>query len=166
MPKLIKNGEVIDNQWSLIRDAEELTNTDLSSGYWVLPFDAFSSVKNGSGNNSEKIGVWLSSDANLESLSPYIQQLPLICIDFPAFVDGRGFSIARTLKEHYEYAGELRATGHFIQDQMHYLHRCGIDTFDIPDDWSVDSVLQSLNDFSISYQAAVDEPQPLFRRRN
>jgi uncharacterized protein (DUF934 family) len=37
--------------------------------------------------------------------------LPLIAVDFPKFTDGRGYSIARLLRDRYNFRGELRAIG-------------------------------------------------------
>ncbi len=166
MSKLIKNGTVSDNPWKLVRELESLENTDFGAGHWLVPLDAYESVKESATVPHSQLGVWLGANVKLEDLAPYINQVPLVCIDFPAFADGRGFSNARTLRDYYEYSGELRAIGNFIQDQMYYLQRCGFDAFEIADEWDMEAVRQSLADFSVSYQAAVDEAQPLFRRRS
>jgi len=51
----------------------------------------------------------------------------VIAIAFPKFTDGRGYSIARLLRERLGYAGELRATGDVLADQIPLLWRCGFD---------------------------------------
>lgn len=166
MPKLIKNGEVVSNSWRKLSDKEECENADLSTGYWVLPLDVYLELKN-SGDRpiTDNCGVWVFGDANPTVLAPILQKLPLVCIEFQMFTDGRGFSLARILREHHDYEGDIRACGAFIQDQLFYLARCGFSSFIIDDGADITSIQQSLNDFSITYQAAVDEPQPLFRRR-
>ncbi len=93
-----------------------------------------------------------------------LEQIELIVINFPAFTDGRGFSYARHLRER-GYRGELRAGGHFIRDQLTYLRRCGFDAFQMADEPDLEAVLESLSDFTEFYQAADDQPLPLFRRR-
>ena len=85
-------------------------------------------------------------------------------VNFPVFTDGRGFSYGRELRER-GYQGELRAAGHFIRDQLTYLSRCGFDAFQMADESQLEDALASLDDFSESYQAAIDQPLPLFRRR-
>jgi len=55
--------------------------------------------------------------------------LPLIAIDFPQFTDGRGYSTARLLRERHRYAGELRAVGDVLRDQLYLLAECGFDAF-------------------------------------
>ncbi|MGH8484565.1 MAG: DUF934 domain-containing protein, partial [Pseudomonas sp.] len=47
-----------------------------------------------------------------------------------------------------------------------YLKRCGFDAFALRADKDPVEALESLKDFSVTYQAATDEPQPLFRRRS
>ena len=97
-------------------------------------------------------------------LLPHLDELALIVVNFPAFTDGRGFSYGRELSER-GFRGELRASGHFIQDQMTYLRRCGFNAFSMADESLLEAALGSLNDFSETYQAAPDQPLPLFRRR-
>jgi len=45
------------------------------------------------------------------------------------------------------------------------MKRCGIDAFAVREDKDIEAALAGLNVFSDAYQAAVDQPQPLFRRR-
>jgi len=59
----------------------------------------------------------------------------------------------------------LRACGQFLRDQKTYLHRVGFDAFQMADESGLEEALASLEDFSEHYQAAIDQPLPLFRRR-
>jgi uncharacterized protein (DUF934 family) len=59
--------------------------------------------------------------------------LPLVAVDFPAFTDGRGYSLGRLLRERYSYAGELRALGDVWVDLLHYLWQVGFNAFEIKD---------------------------------
>jgi uncharacterized protein (DUF934 family) len=86
-------------------------------------------------------------------------------VNFPAFADGRGYSIARLLRERYGYQGELRAVGDVLRDQIFYLSRVGFDAFLLREDQDAEEALAALHDFSEVYQASVERPQPLFRRR-
>jgi uncharacterized protein (DUF934 family) len=86
-------------------------------------------------------------------------------VNFPAFADGRGYSIARLLRERYGYRGELRAVGDVLRDQIFYLSRVGFDAFLLREDQDAEEALAALHDFSEVYQASVERPQPLFRRR-
>ncbi len=86
-------------------------------------------------------------------------------VNFPSFTDGRGYSIARLLRERHGYVGELRAVGDVQRDHLFNLARCGFDTFLLRKDEDADEALAAFDDFSETYQASVEEPQPLFRRR-
>jgi uncharacterized protein (DUF934 family) len=99
------------------------------------------------------------------SLAPRIDRLALVEINFPAFTDGRGYSIARLLRERYGYRGELRAVGDVQRDQLFYLARCGFDSFLLREGEDPQQALRALSDFSDAYQASPEQPLPLFRRR-
>lgn len=164
MQRLIKNGELINNEWTLVED-EDFDLAELSQGQWVLPLAMYGkAVENGSAALS-RLGVILNSDQDVLALRGYLDKLPLVVINFAAFADGRSFSQARILRDQLDYTGEIRAAGNYMQDQLFYLSRCGVDAFLLPEGVAVESAMQSLADFSDSYQAACDEPQPLFRRR-
>jgi uncharacterized protein (DUF934 family) len=86
-------------------------------------------------------------------------------VHFPKFGDGRGYSIARLLRERYGYRGELRAVGHITRDLLFFLESCGFDAFELREGENPQEALAAFEDFSESYQASVARPQPLFRRR-
>lgn len=87
-------------------------------------------------------------------------------VHFPKFTDGRGYSIARLLRERHGYAGELRAVGDIGRDQLFYLARVGFDAFLLREGEDAEAALAALAGFSEAYQASVERPQPLFRRRH
>ncbi|MES2664848.1 MAG: DUF934 domain-containing protein [Pseudomonadota bacterium] len=66
-------------------------------------------------------------------VQPYLADLTLIRVAFPAFSDGRGFTLARRLRM-MGYAGTLRALGPVIADQYAMARRVGFDDVEIPDD--------------------------------
>ena len=66
------------------------------------------------------------------ALAGRLDQFDLIRIAFPAFSDGRGFTIARDLRR-MGYAGRLRATGHVLADQYAMARRVGFDEVEISD---------------------------------
>lgn len=114
-----------------------------------------------------ELGVWLDSFEEPETLVASVQDIngfAVIAIHFPKFIDGRGYSVGRLLRERYGYRNELRAIGDVLRDQLFYLKRCGFDAYHLRADRDMQSALAGLHDFSDPYQAAVDEPRPLFRR--
>src|SRR6478672_10956262 len=86
-------------------------------------------------------------------------------INFPKFGDGRGFSIARLLRERYGYKGELRAVGQVARDHLYYMEQCGFDAYLLRDGEDVAEALAAFDDYSEAYQSTVAQPIPLFRRR-
>ena len=58
-----------------------------------------------------------------------LPRFPVIAVTIPKYADGRAFSIARLLRDRDGYAGEIRAIGDYIIDQMPYMKRVGIDAF-------------------------------------
>ncbi|CAA0119442.1 Uncharacterised protein [Halioglobus japonicus] len=154
MPRLIKNGAVVDDSWTAL---DHDTVAPQAGQICTLPQWLQLSQKKGS-------AVQLEPAEEPDILFEHLQEIALIVINFPVFTDGRGFSYARRLREH-GYRGELRAGGHFIRDQLTYLRRCGFDAFQMDDESELEAALDSLGDFTEFYQAADDQPLPLFRRR-
>jgi uncharacterized protein (DUF934 family) len=67
------------------------------------------------------------------AVEAYLGGLRLIRVAFPAFNDGRGFTIARRLRM-MGYKGQLHAVGPVIADQYAMARRTGFDAVEIPDD--------------------------------
>ena len=110
-------------------------------------------------------GVWLDSSEGPEALVGDLDALSIIAVNFPKFADGRSYSTAHLLRERYGYRGEIRAIGDVLHDQLFFMKRCGIDAYAVRADKDIEAALAGLSTFSDAYQAAVDQPQPLFRRR-
>ena len=87
-----------------------------------------------------------------------------IAIDFPAFNDGRGLSIAVLLRTRFKYDGDIRAVGAVHEDILHYMVRCGFTSAELPDERDVATALSHVKPYSDFYQQSVVEPEPLFKR--
>jgi len=72
----------------------------------------------------------LPPDTDPDALYGRLAGVRLICVEFPSFADGRGFTIARRLRL-MGYAGRLRARGHVIADQYAMARRAGFDEVEI-----------------------------------
>lgn len=166
MPKLVKDGAVADNLWTLLDKPEADPETvTVPAGRVIVPLSVWQAQQSQLQARPD-VGVWLDSDETPEQLGESLKTLPLIALNFPVFKDGRAFSSARLLRERYGYTGEVRAIGHFIRDQLCYLRRSGFNAFDFgTQDIDLEVAIQSLTDFTEYYQAAADQPLPLFRRR-
>ena len=89
----------------------------------------------------------------------------VIAVNFPKYGDGRGYSIARLLRERYGYKGELRAVGVVARDHLQLMAQCGFDAFQLREGEDAQAALAAFDDFSEAYQATAAQPVPLFRRR-
>ena len=160
MPKLINLEGNVQNTWQILDqdfEGSPEANSLVSMRYFLANVDAVLA--------SKKVGVWLDSDDQPEDLPAEASQLPLIAINFPKFVDGRGYSIARYVRERLNFQGDLRAIGDVLLDQLFFYKRCGFSSFLLRDDVDTERALAAFSDFGEVYQAANDQPKPLFQRR-
>lgn len=158
--QIIKDGRIIPDSWRHLCDDEPVSAAPctISGGRWLREREQLA-------EHEGPLGIRLTGDDRLEDFAADFERFPLIVVEFPSMVDGRGFSIARLLRERYGYKGEVRARGEFIRDQVFHLHRVGCNAFEFAEGEVLESVLPLLHEFSVTYQAAADDPRPLYRRR-
>ena len=161
---LIKGRSVETNTWHRLEASDDLTAIDPRADLLIaLPlWEAHRQVWL---SREGRAGVWFAPGDDPERLASDLERLALLAVSFPSFVDGRGYSLARLLRERYGWRGELRAIGDIGRDQLGYLARCGFDAFELRPEEDAAVALRGFRDFSESYQAANDQPLPLFRRR-
>lgn len=162
MPRLIRRGALVDDSYLLARGAKELG--DVPEGVPVIVPLALWRAERAVLAARGDIGVLLGPADDPDALAPDLASLPLVAVDFPAFTDGRGYSIARLLRERHGYRGELRAVGDVQRDQLYYLAQVGFDAFALPEGGDAASALAGLADFSDGYQLT-QVRTPWFRRR-
>lgn len=155
---------VTEDAWQVVRIDEEGNLPSFEQPALVPLAHWRECVAAGSAN--EQLAPWISSDTELTvELGETLSDAPLLAVDFPSFNDGRGYTIARLLRERYGYHGEIRAIGDVLVDQLHYMGRCGFNAFRLRDDQYVEDALHALSSFTVSYQTGVDQKTPLFARR-
>ncbi len=165
MPKIIKDNQIIDDTWVVVGADEEMLSTTDTQANIVVSFEFWETHKAVLKDRAGKVGVELLGEHEPEHIEDDIDALDLIAIHFPKFADGRGYSLARLLRERYNYSGELRATGDVLRDQLFYMKRCGFNAFALREDRDINEAVQSLQDFSVTYQADVHETRPVYHRR-
>ncbi len=113
--------------------------------------------------NAAAVRIEPGDDAR--DLLPHLERLALVEVNFPAFTDGRGYSAARILRE-AGYAGELRAVGDVLVDQLAFMRRCGFDSF--APDQRLDPVdaEAALARWPHVYQPAADPGIPIWTLRH
>ena len=109
--------------------------------------------------------VRLESDEDARALLPHLDRLALIEVAFPTFRDGRGYSAGRILRE-AGYAGELRAAGDVLVDQIWPMRRCGYDSFAPDKPLDPAAVARALDRYAAVYQKAADGRAPVWALRH
>ena len=162
MPKLLKDGEVLENSWQTVVEVESLDQ--LPEGQVIVPL-AFWQANAAELKARANVAVLLPSDASENQLAELEAGYQFLAIEFPKFADGRGFSLAYLLRERFAYTGEISAVGDVLLDQYFYLQRVGVNAFEVKDDQNPETAKALLGTFTETYQASNDEASPLFRRR-
>jgi len=160
MQQLIKDGALVDDHWTLLR--EIAAGDPLPTTKIIVPLAVWRAADAPTRARND-VGVWLAPADDPALLAADTGGLPLIAIDFPKFADGRGYSSARLLRERFGFKGELRAIGDIQRDQLYYLHQVGFDAFAIRDGKDAQDALKSLGDFTDGYQVT-NRRTPWFRR--
>ena len=166
---LIKDKVVVSDDWTVLRLKEDETADSIvvPEGKIIVPLKVWHAQR-ASLQTRAQLGIWFASDERPEALKEDLQLTPVpfavIAVDFPKFADGRGYSIAYTLRARLGYTGELRAIGDVLRDQLFYMQRVGFNAFAVRADKNIHDALKGLTDFSETYQTSWDEKNPLFRR--
>ena len=149
---LIKRGAIVDDPWVRLDDQAEAPPTRpviVSLTRWLADWERLAGRAAG-------LGILLLSDQAPTAIADDFAQFEVIALEFPKFTDGRPYSYARLLRERYGFAGELRAVGNVLRDQLLFMQRCGFDAFDLPNSAPVDEWLRALSEFTVSYQPTGD----------
>lgn len=108
-----------------------VTDTGFAADDWTAPFVPLADLA--ANDDGHALAVDLAPADDPALLRDRLAHIDLIRVAFPAFSDGRGFTIARTLRN-MGYCGRLRAAGHVIADQYAMARRDGFDEVEISDD--------------------------------
>lgn len=165
MPDVItSDGSIRQDNWTIVPRPADGESLDVPDQPALIPADLWLAGKEHF-EDRDDIGVWLDSHDEPEMLAGVVNELPVIAVNFPKFSDGRGYSIARLLRERLNYRNELRAVGDVLLDQLQFMKRCGFDSYVLRADKDINKAARCLNFFTQGYQAATDTDEPLFRRR-
>jgi len=166
MATLIKDRRIVTDSWKrLERRADGALPALPGAGELIVPLALWLERRAELQQHTRPLGVWLDSHEEPETIAADVGRFAVIAVNFPKYQDGRGFSIARLLRERYGYKGELRAFGHLTRDHLYYMEGCGFNAFELREGESLREALAAFADFSEAYQSSVSRPTPLFRRR-
>ena len=153
---IVKDGRVVEDAWQAVDDETPLPAGGpvlVSSTRWAAERDTLLA-------RNAPLGVRLGAGEPAETIAEDIGRLQLIALPFPTFRDGRAFSTARILRERYGYAGELRAVGDVLRDQLLFMVRCGFDALEIDDADAAATWAVEMARFSVVYQPTADARRP------
>ncbi|MBI3674275.1 MAG: DUF934 domain-containing protein, partial [Rhizobiales bacterium] len=123
---LLKNDTLIADTWIHGGLDDQLPE----AGDVIVPFARLLREFDQLSHRPDKLGVAFSNIDRAEALSTFLPRLSLVALPFPAFNDGRAYSLARQLRD-FGFRGEIRATGNVLPDQLQFMLQVGFDAFDI-----------------------------------
>ena len=147
--QLIKDQQIIDNEW---QHADEIG--ELPSGKITVPVSRWQAEREALIARDD-IGLRLTAIDTLDTIKDDLQHFEIIAIEFEKFNDGRGFSLARLLRERYGYQGEIRAMGTLLRDQLYYLQRSGFNAFELSEGQNLQDALKAFEAFTVTAQPDV-----------
>ena len=107
------------------------TTSALPEGAVILPKKRWLAERGALGSRNGPLGLLIAAGETADDIAGDLSRFAVIALDFPKFSDGRAFSTARLLREKHGYAGELRAVGNVLADQIPFMRRVGFDTFEV-----------------------------------
>ncbi len=153
---IVKDGRVMEDAWQAADDAAPLP----AAGPVLVSSQRWAEDRHQLLTRNAPLGVRLGAGELAETVAADVERLQLIALPFPTFRDGRAFSTARILRQRYRYAGELRAVGDVLRDQLLFMVRCGFDAVEIDDADAAATWAAEMQRFSVVYQSAADARRP------
>jgi uncharacterized protein (DUF934 family) len=160
--RVIKDNEVVDDNWQWLQAPDD---AGIPEGDVIIPFTYWQQHRSELIEQKSQWGVCINGDDETDDVAKDLAYFALIAVEFPAFKDGRGYSHARSLRDHYAYKGDIRAVGDVLRDQLYYLQRCGVSSFLIREDKNIEDAIKGFSDFSVKYQTAADGASPVYTKR-
>jgi uncharacterized protein (DUF934 family) len=158
---LIKNSAFVPDDYETVAD-----DAALPANGTVVSLARFTKERDALLARNAPLGVRLKSAESPESLGDDVNRLSLIVLEFPVFRDGRAFSWARMLRERMKFAGEIRGAGHFLYDQIAFMHRTGFDAFEVPEGFTLEQYNRALGEITEAYQPSADGKKTIRELRN
>ena len=103
-------------------------------------------------------------DNAVNPLEVSLDGVQVVELHFPKFTDGRAFSQAFLLRRRLGFAGDIRATGDVLVDQLAQMQRTGFSSAVLRADQDVAVGELLLRHYSAFYQGDAVQTAPLFAR--
>ena len=141
------------------QDAWTHAETSESDGQIIVPLAAYLALsKEQRKAGANRIGVLLAPLEPIEAIIEDLPNLSLIALTFPAFSNGTSHSKASMLSGKHGFAGEIRAVGDVLFDQVPLMVRNGFTSFEITNAPTIAQLRAGKHgDFPMYYQPAAQK---------
>ncbi len=126
---IFKDGGFAPDDWRNLAQGEDIP----PDGKVILTQAQWQTASADARIGKMPLGLLIEPGQDLRTIALDLPRFALVAVAFPKFTDGRGYSLAHRLRGNFGFAGELRATGEVLFDQLQFLARCGFDSFEIKD---------------------------------
>ncbi len=126
---LWKNGRFVADAWQIVADEAPLPEGAPA----IVSLKRWREQRAVLASRNAPLGLLIPPGSRWEDMAGDLPRFPVIAVTIPKYADGRAFSIARLLRERDRFAGEIRAVGDYIIDQVPLMRRIGIDAFQTDD---------------------------------
>lgn len=162
MPMLIEDGAFVADRWRPLAEDEPIP----AAGPVTVSLARWPGVRAALLARGAPVGLRLPNEAAPAVLAEDIAHLALIVLNFPRFTDGRAYSQARLLRGRLGYRGRLRAAGNVLRDQLLFMQRCGIDSFEVDERAVQENWLAAFSEIDVFFQPAEDRRPWVLRQRH
>jgi uncharacterized protein (DUF934 family) len=162
--RLIRNGALEVDVWRLFEPDAATASVPPDEENWMVRLETWRDHYDQLITRKFPFAILVPSDADAQDIESihvnklYSEAIALIAIDFPIYTDGRGFSLAQIFRNQHGWKGELRAMGDVLIDTIHYLARCGFDSFLVKEGHDPQLALQAFETFTVHYQKSYPQP--------
>ena len=126
---LWRDGGFAEDLWTTLDDSAPIPDR----GAIIVSFARWRADKAALEARADPVGVAIAAGKDAVGELAEAAKRPLVALKFDKFADGRAFSYAELLRERHGFAGELRATGEVLLDEIALMLRCGFTSFEVAD---------------------------------
>jgi uncharacterized protein (DUF934 family) len=150
---LLKNDTFVHDTWAFLGADDAMPD----GGNVAIPFARLKEQWETLAKFPGQLGAVLKNSDDIDDVALFLPHLALVVLPFPAFGDGRSYSLAKQIREH-DYRAELRAGGDILPDQLQFMLQVGFSTFEVTERFPLQMWQAAAKQMSLAYQRG------LFRR--
>lgn len=144
---LLKNNSFVTDAWTTLLDDDAIED----GARIIVSFARLQKEWDVLAKHTGLLGVVLPNTSGAQELTPYFSRVVLVVLTFPAFTDGRSYSLARQLRLD-GYRGELRASGNILPDQLQFMLQVGVESFEVSERFPLEAWQHAAKLISLTYQ--------------